>query len=396
MKVAIASCYYNRNYGSMLQAYATQKIVEKMGHRAITIRCLYPINYMTQPKIRYYIHKLNNIDIVKSKIRQHKGKLWAANNAEYMKNIGIRNEKFDDFYKQYIHLSKPNNTRSELTQFVSNMDAVIVGSDMLWHPINIEHDYYTLTFVPDPIKKISYATSFGTTIIPKYQRVVAKKFLERFNSISVREESGIKVINDLGVDKPVQVVLDPTLLFTAKEWMNIQNRDPIIDQKYIFCYLLGVNREHRHIAQKLQSKTGYKIVTLPHLDEYVHSDEDFGDCRLFNVGPSEFINLIRNAEFILTDSFHGTCFSILNQKKFLTFNRFQKKNSQSTNTRISSLLHIVNLENRHIKDLMSYDKLEKLIEKNINYDYVNKEIDRERKKSICFLSKALGCIEQKG
>lgn len=390
MKIGIASCYYNRNYGSMLQAYATQKIVEKMGHMAVTIQCLSPINYMMQSKLQYYIHKLGNIDIIKSKIRQHTGKLKATNNDEYMKNIRIRNEKFDNFYKQHIHLSKLNKTRDELVEMVSGMDAVIVGSDMLWHPINIEHDYYTLTFVPDSIKKISYATSFGTTVIPKYQRIKVKEFLERFNSISVREQSGIKVISDLGVDKSIQVVLDPTLLFTAEEWMDIQDPNPIISQKYIFCYFLGVNQEHRYMAQRLQILTGYKIVTLPHLDEYVINDEHFGDYRLFDVGPSEFVNLIRNAEFILTDSFHGTCFSILNNKRFATFNRFQEKNSQSTNTRIDSLLHIVNLEDRHVEKLMSFDNFKNLIEERIDYDYVNKKIAREREESIHFLNNALG------
>ncbi|MCR5421896.1 MAG: polysaccharide pyruvyl transferase family protein [Lachnospiraceae bacterium] len=389
MRVGIASCYYNRNYGSMLQAYATQKIVEKLGHEAVTIQCLQPINYMTQSKARYYFHKLCSLDIVKSKIRQYKGKNDAANNSDYLSNLVIRNEKFDDFYKKYINLSELNKTREDLTRLSSTMSAVVVGSDMLWHPINIEHDYFTLTFVPEPVKRISYATSFGTTFIPKYQRKQARDFLDRFSAISVREQSGVKVLEELGVNKSAKVVLDPTLLFTADEWMTIQEQSAIVKDKYIFCYFLGVNQEHRRIAKELKAKTGLKIVTLPHMDEYVPDDESFGDYQLYKVGPSEFVNLIRNAEYVLTDSFHGTCFSILNHKKFLTFNRFQAGNTQSTNTRIDSLLGMMDLSGRRVQGYFCADELFSLIEEDIEYSTVDIRLDEERKKAEEFLIEAL-------
>ncbi|RKM59560.1 polysaccharide pyruvyl transferase family protein [Butyrivibrio sp. XB500-5] len=389
MRVGIASCYYNRNYGSMLQAYATQKILEKLGHEAVTFQCLNPIKYMTQSKVRYYFHKFCSLDIVKSKIRQYKGKKEAVNNSEYLSDLIIRNEKFDDFYKKYIHLSEQNKTREDLTRLSLTMNAVVVGSDMLWHPINIEHDYFTLTFVPEPVKRISYATSFGTTFIPKYQRKQARDFLNRFNAISVREQSGVKVIEELGVNKPAKVVLDPTLLFSAEEWMVIQEQSPIVKEEYIFCYFLGVNKEHRRMANNLKEKTGLKIVTLPHLDEYVLGDENFGDYQLYKVGPSEFVNLIRNAEYVLTDSFHGTCFSILNHKKFLTFNRFQAGNTQSTNTRIDSLLGMMNLSSRRVQSYSCGDELLSLIEENIDYSIVDLILDEERTKAEEYLIQAL-------
>ena len=387
MKVGIASCYYNRNYGSMLQAYATQRIIEKMGNEAITIQCLSPIRYMTQPKWKYYFHKVCNIDILSSKFRKYKGHRRAKKNKEYSNNIAIRNEKFDNFYKRYIRLSELNQTREELTQFASCLDAVVVGSDMLWHPVNIEHDYYTLTFVPESVKKVAYATSFGTTIIPKYQRKKTKNFLERFDAISVREESGITVIKELGVDKKTEVVLDPTLLFTADEWMDIQDEKPIICEEYIFCYFLGVNLEHRRLANELKKKTNLKIVTLPYLDEYVQGDEDFGDFQLFDVGPSEFVNLIRNAKYVLTDSFHGTCFSILNHKQFLTFNRFRAGNSQSTNTRIDSLLGELHLEERRVSE--GQNNVINIINKTIDYNNVDEKLEKLREESCSYLKLAM-------
>lgn len=387
MKIGIASCYYNRNYGSMLQAYATQRIIEKLGYEALTIQCLSPITYMTQSRVKYYFHKLSNWDIVKSKIRQHKGKSNATKNRDYYRNRSVRNEKFDMFYRKNIKLSKLNKTRGDLTHLVADMDAVVVGSDMLWHPVNIEHDYFTLTFVPDPVKRISYATSFGTTVIPRYQRKKAKLFLDRFNAISVREQSGIRVIEKLGVNKKAQVVLDPTLLFTSDEWMDIQDEKSLVDSKYIFCYFLGVNQDHRKKANELKRKTGYKIVTLPHLDEYVADDEEFGDFQLFDVGPSEFVNLIRNAEYVLTDSFHGTCFSILNHKQFVTFNRFQSNNTQSTNTRIDSLLGELHLEKRRV--VSERDNIVEVATKEINYETVDVILSKMRDKSYNFLKTAI-------
>jgi hypothetical protein len=374
----------------MLQAYATQKVIEKLGHEAITFQCCAPIQYMTQSKGRYYLHKFANKDIFKAKIRQLKGKIVLKKSADLRENFAIRNKCFDAFYKKYIHLSPLNKDRTQLSKLSESMDAVVVGSDMLWHPINIEHDYYTLTFVPDTVKKISYATSFGTTMIPKYLRQQTKNFLTRFDSISVRERSGVEVVRNLGVNKNVQVVLDPTLLFTAAEWMDIQSEKSIIKEKYIFCYFLGVNQAHRRMACEIQKATNYKIVVLQHLDEYVKEDEAFGDIKPYNVGPEEFVNLIRHAEYVCTDSFHGTCFSILNHKKFLTFNRFLNTNSQSTNTRIDSLLGMLDLSGRRVTEELDEAKIMCKLNSEIHYSEVDQKLSVFREESIMFLRNALG------
>lgn len=389
MKVGIASCYYNHNYGSMLQAYATQRIIEELGYEATTIRCNTPITYMTQPKIKYYFHKISNIDIVKTKMRQFVSKENLKKHEEVRKGIKIRDRYFDEFYSKYIKLSKLNNTRDDLSNFAEKCDAVIVGSDMLWHPVNVEHNYFTLSFVPSNIKKIAYATSFGTTKIPRHQLSNYKEFLERFDFISVRETSGVNVINDLGINNTAIVVLDPTLLFDGKEWMEIQKEESIISEKYILCYFLGVNKEHREFAQKLKETTGFKIVALQHLDEFYKNDVQFGDIVPFNIGPGEFVNLIRNAEYVCTDSFHGSCFSILNHKQFFTFNRFNSKNSQSTNTRIDSLLKLVNMENRRMDCNLSKNEIKSLLKDNIDYSNTDEKLNKERQRSIKFIKNAL-------
>lgn len=390
MKVGIASCFYNHNYGSMLQAYATQEAVKKLGYDAYTINCLEPIHYMTQSKLKYYVHKLKNKDIVKTAYRRRNSRKRMNRNMEVSEGIKVRNECFKAFYKKHINLTSLCKTRQELSHIVEDMSAVVVGSDMLWHPINIEHDYYTLSFVPDEIRKVSYATSIGATKIPGYQKGKMRNFLERFNSISVREKSAVDVIKNLGVNKNVQQVLDPTLLFTGSEWDEIQNAEPIIKDKYIFCYFLGVNEAHREIARQLKEITGYKIVALQHLDEYVEADVQFGDEKPFNVGPAEFLNMIKNASIVCTDSFHGTCFSLLYHKNFFTFNRFLEQNTQSTNTRIDSLLSMVELLDRRIVSMPTHSELKARIDEHIDFEQVDMKLEEQRNRSLSFLEKALG------
>lgn len=389
MKIGIVSCYYHHNYGSMLQAYATQQFILKTGHEAITIQCLEPIHYMTQSKIQYYFHKLIQPDTLLRKLRQVKSVIQLRTNAEVMGKIRERDNKFNEFYKNHILLSPLCKSRSELTSFASNCDAVIVGSDMLWNPSNIEHDYYTLTFVPNAVKKISYATSFGTTRLPKYQQETARAFLNRFYALSVREKSGVDLIRSLGIDKNAQVVLDPTLLFDAAEW-NLLPCENTKRGNYILCYFLGVNQEHRAIANKIKALTGWQIVALQHLDEYVREDERFGDIKPFDVGPAEFVDLIRNASFVCTDSFHGTCFSILYHKKFLTFNRFFDENLESTNTRIDSLLSMTGLTGRRIGKTPTDDELRSLCFADVDFFLADEQLAKERRHSTAYLVNALG------
>ncbi len=390
MKIGIASCYEHHNYGSMLQAFATEKIVNKLGYEAITVAHHKPISYMTQSKTRYYYHKITNRDIVKSKIKIIKGRIEENKIEEVVNGIRIRNSYFDNFSNNFFNLSDMMENREDLTRFASSCDAFIVGSDQLWNPVNVEHDFYTLTFVPDNIKKISYATSIGTISLPTYQIKTYQKFLNRFNYISVREQNAVDLIRKLGINKDVHLVLDPTLLLTAEDWSTVQSENPFIDDDYIFCYFLGDNQWHRKVAEQVKKMTGYKIVTLPHLDEFIASDQNFGDIKPYNVGPIEFVNLIRNAKYVCTDSFHGTCFSILNHKSFIDFNRFNEKNSQSTNTRIDSLLSELGLQDRKIIDSnISDQELTDVFKKEINYDNVDKMLEAKRRKSICFLQSAL-------
>lgn len=383
-KVGIVSCYFKHNYGSMLQAYATQKVLDNMEIPNETINIDENIDFANGKK-KYYMSQITNIPFIKSKLGMVKLKLDKKINKNLGNNIQIRDNKYKEFEKNF-KLTKPYKTYKELSAQCANYSDVIVGSDQLWLPVNVVADYYTLNWVPDNVNKVSYATSFGVSTVPDKYKNDYKKFLNRINCLSTREKAGIKLVEQLS-DNKATLVCDPTLLLNKKEWMDIQKEEPIIKEKYILCYFLGKNIEHRKFAERLKEKTGCKIVSLNHADEYVKYSDKFCDYAPYDIGPAEWINLIRNAEYVCTDSFHGTVFSLINNTKFFTFERYSNKNSKvSTNSRIYSLLGIVDLKERILSGTEDVDDVIKM---QINFDNVNEKIDKFRESSKIFLKNSI-------
>lgn len=382
-KVGIVSCYFKHNYGSMLQAYATQQILDNLGIENETINIDENLDF-SKGKKKYYMTQITNFTFIKSKLGMIKLKFDKKLKKDLGKNIAIRDKKYKEF-KAKFRLTKPYKTYQELTEKCKDYSNVLVGSDQLWLPVNVVADYYTLNWVPDNVNKISYATSFGVSTVPEKYKGEYKKFLDRINYLSVREEAGCKLVKELSSNEAT-LVCDPTLLLTKDEWMEIQREEPIIKEKYILCYFLGSNIEHRKFAERLKEETGCKIVSLNHADEYVKYSDIFADETPYDVGPAEWINLIRNAEYVCTDSFHGTVFSLLNNKKFFTFRRYSNSSKVSTNSRIDSLLNIVDL---HDRLLNGDEEILDCIEKQSDYEQVNKKLDEFRKESKEFLKKSI-------
>lgn len=384
-KVGIVSCYFKHNYGSMLQAYATQNILNNLNISNETINIENNIDFNNGKK-KYYLSQLFNFTFIKSKLGMIKLKFDKITKKDLSNNILLRDKKYEEFKKNF-NLTYPYKTYDELTKLCDGYSSVIVGSDQLWLPVNVVADYYTLNWVPDHVNKISYATSFGISEISKKYKGSYKKFLDRMENLSVREESGCKLIESIS-NRKATLVCDPTMLLTKEEWMKIQKEEPIIEGRYILCYFLGNNIEHRKFAERLRDKTGLRIVSLNHADEYVKYSDIFADYTPYDIGPSEWINLIRNAEYVCTDSFHGTVFSLINNTKFFTFERYSNKNSKvSTNSRIYSLLSIVNLKERIMKGT---EEIENVINLEINFKEVNTKMLEFRNRSKEYLIKALG------
>lgn len=382
--IGLVTCYFHHNYGSMLQAYATEMIMQEMGLPYQTIACKAPIDYMEANKIGYVIKKLL-IGDWKMKLGRMKVEREKKRNPTFAQNWAVRDAAFNRFANESFHLSPYCRNRKELNDMASNYSAFIVGSDQLWRTDSVEHGYYTLEWAPDNIRKIAYSTSIGVKEVPWFQVKKNRRFMNRFDYMALREQSACDLVYKL-TGRKVQVVLDPTLLFTGEQWIGIQQIEPLTTGKYIFCYLLGNNPWQRELIKRVKAETGLKIVALQHLDEYIPSDEGFADEAPYNVGPREFLNYIRNAEYVFTDSFHCSVFSILYKKKFFTFSRFSETAKQSTNTRIDNLMSLTGLQQRRANTKTSVDAI---LNTQSDYAEVDKRLQLQRKSSMGYLRNAL-------
>lgn len=386
-KTAIVSCYFQHNYGSMLQAYATQMALDKLDYENETIDIAGFNHEIKKAKILYFAKASLTSDILISKLGMAKNvliKKFSKN--DYARLFKVRSDRFDAFGKKYFRLSSRYSSKEELGKKCDeNYSSVLVGSDQLWLPGNIAADYYTLNFVPTTVNSIAYATSFGQSSLPKDSAKKATIFLKKIKHIGVREESGQKLVKKLA-GRNVPVVCDPTLLFTGDEWMKIQKKEPIIKGKYILCYFLGNNPPHREFAEKLKKETGCKIVALTHLDEFVKSDEGYADETPYNIDPADFLNLIRNAEYVCTDSFHCSVFSILYKKEFYTFRRYNRNTRQSTNSRLDTLFKITGIEGRL---LAGDEKIVDCLNIKTDFDEAHKKLAGVRQQSYEYLKVAL-------
>lgn len=384
-KVGIVSCYFKDNYGSMLQAYATKKILDNnnIPNETITIG---GNKGFKKGKLKYYITQIFNFSFIKTKFGMIKFKFDKIFNKELKKNVAIRTNKYKEFRKEF-NMSVSTTTYEDLTKLAKeNYSDVVVGSDQLWLPVNVVADYYTLNWVPDNINKISYATSFGVSTVPKKYKELYEKFLKRINHLSVREDTGVKLVKELS-KKKATLVCDPTILLTKSEWEEIATPKRIIKDKYILCYFLGKNIEHRKFAERLKRETGYKIVSLNHADEYVKYSDVYADIIPYDIGPKEWINLIKNAEYVCTDSFHGIVFSLLFNKIFFDFRRHSATNKNSTNSRIDSLLKVAGVSKERI--LTGTEDVSHVLKYKIDFKAVNKNMDKFRKESKEWLLNAL-------
>ena len=386
-KTAIVSCYFQPNYGSILQAYATQLALDKLGFENETIDITGFDNEIKKAKIKYFAKAAVTSDILVSKVGRAKNVLIKKfSNTEYTDQVKIRNRTLEQFSKKHFRLSPKYNSKAELSEkCAEKYSTVLVGSDQLWLPGNIAADYYTLNFVPSSVNSVAYSTSFGQSELPSDSSKKAKVFLSRIKHIGVREESGQKLVKKL-VGRDVPVVCDPTMLFTGDEWMNIQNEEPIVQEPYIFCYFLGNNPPHREFVKRLKERTGCKIVALTHLDEFIKCDVHYADETPYDIDPAEFLNLIRNASYVCTDSFHCSIFSIMYSREFFTFRRFTRKTKHSTNSRLDTLFNITGINGRIIE---GFEDVEKCINMKIDYDSVHEKLDDIRSESYSYLTRAL-------
>lgn len=377
-KIGLVSVH-NPNYGSMLQTYALHTYLNGIGADNEIIL------YTKKNDLRQ-MRRLMNIQLVLMKGRVVYRDIYCKLfHSDISKQLSLRMSKFEDFKNKHFKFSRNRIGWKDLLTTNQDYDTFIIGSDQVWNPINIGTDFFNLLFTEDKKYRISYASSFGVSCIPNSQIKKTKQYLERIQCLSTREKTGVEIIKDL-TGRDAELVCDPTLLVSKNLWDKLKGEKRFINEKYIFCYFLGNNPEHRDFANRFKAKTGYKLVALQHLDELILSDVNFADIKPFDVGPAEFVNLISNAEFVLTDSFHGTIFSLLYHKRFFTFSRFESSSKGSTNSRVISLLEMMGVKEHHIKATQAIDDC---LNVEADFDLIDKKIDIFRQKSREYLHKAL-------
>ncbi len=345
------------NYGAVLQAYGLVKSIEKLGYKCEIID--------------YRNNELENRDSVKRFIKT-KGVMRNIYQYLEMPFWFIRRKRFNDF----LNLVNVSNTIFQINKDIEDKYyKCFVGSDQVWNyrVTKFDSNYFFNKF--EEVNKInSYAASFGIDNIPREFKDNYIKYLKRFSSISVREEVGANIVESL-IEKRPKVVIDPSLLLDKKEWGKLINK-PVTKGKYILIYQRAYSETLIKFAERLSKITGYKIVTIngnprqPIKAKYV-----------LNAGPIEWLSLIMNAEFVVTNSFHGVAFSINFEKKFyveLLDSKF------GVNSRLENIIEKFGLEERQIKEGNDIN-----IDDEINYININNKLSLEREKSIKYLKDAL-------
>lgn len=378
-KVAIVSAY-NYNFGTVLQATALVRVLSRYVENVTVLK--YNKKFSFQQ-----LKRISNHTLLKSKLKIIIKNFLLSIHTSNKKWICQKNKKFYLFLKENIHFSEPIHGYQKLKETIKTYDEVLLGSDQLWNPINIGTHYFTLEFVPKYIPKSTYATSFGVTKLTRKETQIMKECIERIDNISVREVQAKELISKFSNTKDIEICLDPTLLLYPEEWSQIIEPKRLVNNKYVFAYFIGNQKKYRKVVSKFAKIHGYEVILIPHVDEYVWADREYMNSISMTAGPEEFVNLIRYAEYVFTDSFHGCIFSIIFQKEFFPFARFKSSSNHSMNSRLESLFDILNINDRWINN---FQDVEKILNIRVDYTVINNLLEKYREKSLGYINKILG------
>lgn len=357
-RVGIFTTYYNNNnYGGVLQAYALRKYISNLGFEVKDV--CYEDVYITNSKaenrtlyskISRYVasHKLNIEAVLDAVKKQVYKKLYGKKvNAE----INKRNENFQKFRLEQIEHTNEVYNKDNVSECVDKFDIFVCGSDLVWNiaeTTNLQPGYW-LTFVHDK-PKISYAASIPMNSVTDEQKQLIKSALSDFHAISVRENVG-KNLLDLFIDtNVVKHVIDPVFLLTEEEWDNVSEKYEIGEDKYLLTYFLGDSLEYRNLAKAIAKDRKLKILNFAHNTGIEKNDIHFG-TSITDASPEQFVYLFKNADMIITDSFHGVAFSMIFNKEFYAVERFREAGASDLNARLNSLLECMNAKKYLLKGL---------------------------------------------
>lgn len=391
MRIGIITCWNSTdNYGQQMQVFALQHYLRSLGHDAFLIKYS-PLQYTSKYSLYKGKTKLYIKSIIKRIIPLLRKKDQGFGNVKYMQVLQKKNKRrrFVEFRDKYLQSTeKVYFTLKELQKDPPVADAYITGSDQVWHDSLFYQGAagYFLNFGKKNARRISYAASIGR-IIPKEESSLFKKFLSYLDKISVREESALKECYKVGVEN-VKIVIDPTFLLPIEGYDIIQRSEDnrFSEKPYLFMYILNVGTtkdtgwpliEPYIKSEKLEVKVVASSGYLPAQELIPKHDNIYATIP-------EWLALIKNSKCVVTSSFHGVVFSILNHRPFMAI--LLKGQLAAANNRITNLLSQLKLSERILQEALP---LKEQIERPIDWDEVDKTIKLLRISGIEFLREAL-------
>ena len=376
------------NYGSALQAYAMQEGIAKCGVKTEIIDYQPQGDASSKARLQKNWKKLFSI----KKWKQYLTRRFITERKFYAdpKRAARRAERFYAFQAENFRLSERITDNDNLACIQDRYDALVCGSDQIWNPTYVGHDLsYFLDFAGDDAKRIAYAPSIAVMELPAEYKNEMREQLDKFAQISVREAQSVSVVQKL-TGRQAAVVVDPTLLLRWEDWQAIEKAPDIAYTKepYIFCYFLGPNPEYRTFVDQLKQLTGRRIVNVSCVELKVF--RDYGDVTCDDIGPSEFVYLIHHADYVCTDSFHGTVFSMIYERNFFTFKRYRDDRSASENSRIYTLLDMAGCPERLVG---SREELERLYRTPPDHARIRDRIESRRRASVDYLQAELARVQ---
>lgn len=366
--IGIITHYYNsKNYGGVLQAYALCRLLKNQHYDAEQIQ----FDKQKGQTIKHWLgDQYRKCLLFFAKIKYR----------EIYKQIGRRERAFKAFRERQIPHSEKVFSQSTLKDLAKEYKIFITGSDQVWHP-NAVCDAYLLDFGVEKIHKMSYAASIAKESLTECERKRYQKALMDYSAISVREKDAVGILQPIAPVK-VQWVVDPVFLLRKTEWERLIDRKPIPDP-YILCYFLGSNDSARELAQEYARKKNLKLKSIAFADGKVDQSElHFEDEKIADASPETFLELIHDADMIVTDSFHAMAFSLLFEKQFFVFER---GNGSSMGSRIVSLAELFGVLDHfcNTEDKMTCSYMEKIAA--IDYSKKFSRFETMRTESIAFL-----------
>lgn len=373
-KIATITFHGAHNYGSNLQAYALQEYIKRMfesNNEPIEYSIL---NLRTKTQLGLYsIFKPNNNvkNIIKNIIL-----------LPYLKQLRIKFKKFEEFINNNLEITSINySTEAELENSNLKYDYYISGSDQLWNVRATDFNWANLLGFSKNAKKISYSASFGPLDInwDLYDKERFSKLLDQYDSISVREVGSYNQVKTL-TNKESEIHVDPTLLLSVDEWEKLIGDDRQVKQRYIFFYSLETSREDIKLVKAISKKLGLPVV----ITKYANKNDYFNSfIKRYDSGPIDYLNLIKNADLVISASFHGMVFPIIFNVPFYAINGL-------ADNRIGNLLNSTKLQDRSISNTDWEIKVKEAF--NIDFNYSNQVIEKERNRSRRYLEEALEII----